>query len=264
MMKISCYLLFLMFFLSACEDKLKFVPDTPVSKYVIEGSVANEAGSCRILVSQTQHFEDRNTFVGVSGAVVQIENRGSISQLSETVPGVYEDLKLKGIAGQTYRMIVKIDGKEFSANSTMPSVVPFSDFTLKPSDYNPARTTPIVHFKDPAGLKNYYWFQQFINGKVQREFKVVNDEIVDGGNIAEYLVFTNNTKDPSKNIVKGDKLTAEMHCVEAVIYTYLFGLSAADGSGEGLPAANPKSNISGGALGFFSAHTVQRKTIVVP
>jgi len=258
------FLLFALGTLESCEDKLQFSPQDPVFKYVIEGIVQNETGSCKVTISQSKNFEDPNTFVGVSKAVVQIENKGLIRVLSETSPGIYQDLSLKGIPGQAYRLKVKIGEQEFNAVSTMPGVVHFVSFSLNAADYDPVRTEAKIGFKDPAGLGNYYWFQELINNKLQRNFKVVSDEFVNGQNISEYLVYENRTKDITKNVMKGDKLVAEMHCIEAPVYTYLFSLSGADGSGEGLPASNPQGNISGGALGFFSAQTVERKTVVVP
>lgn len=92
----------------------------------------------------------------------------------------------------------------------------------------------------------------------------MNDEFTSGQEINEYLVFENRTKDHSKDIVKGNKLTVEMHSIEASVYTYLSSLFNANGSADGAAPANPVSNISGGALGFFSAHTVERKTIIIP
>lgn len=258
------FLLFALGTLESCEDKLQFSPEDPVFKYVIEGIVQNETGSCKVTISQSKNFEDANTFVGVSKAVVQIENKGLARVLTETSPGIYQDLGLKGVPGQTYKLTVKIGNQEFNAVSKMPAVVRFVSFSVNAADYDPVRTVTKIGFKDPPGLGNYYWFQELINNNLQRRFKVLSDEFVDGQNISEYLVYENRTKDATKNIMKGDKLIAEMHCIEAPVYTYLFSLSGADGSGEGLPAANPQGNISGGALGFFSAQTVERKTVVVP
>jgi len=257
-------LLLLSVLLFSCEDAidLKLKDNTP--KYVIEGIITNEQGFCEVNVSQTKNFGDDNQFNGVSDAIVKIENNGATTLLSETKKGVYVTDKINGIPGQTYHLTVITKEEAFTASSTMPDPVPFLDFTLKPADYDTLRTTPMIKFKDISGIKNYYWFQQFINDKIQRQYKVFNDEFTAGQEVNDYLVFENTTKDRNKNIVKGDKLTAEMHCVDAAVYTYMFSLYNANGSSDGAAPANPVTNIKGGALGFFSAHTVQRKTIVIP
>lgn len=251
-------------FLWSCEDAidLKLKDNTP--KYVIEGTITNEPGVCKVNVSKTKNFGDDNQFNAVGGATVKIENNGTTILLSETSKGVYETDRINGTPGQTYHLTVTTDNETFTSSSTMPEPVPFLDFTLKPADYDTLRTTPMVKFKDISGIKNYYWFQQYINDKIQRQYKVFNDEFTTGQEVNDYLVFENTTKDRSKNIVKGDRLTAEMHCIDAAVYLYMFSLSNANGSSDGAAPANPVTNIMGGAIGYFSAHTVQRKTIVIP
>jgi hypothetical protein len=92
----------------------------------------------------------------------------------------------------------------------------------------------------------------------------MNDEFTPGQEVNDYLVFENDTENKALNFKKGDKLTAIMHCVDPAVYTYLFSLFGANGSDNGAAPSNPLSNISGGALGFFSAHTVQEKTLIIP
>lgn len=251
-------------FLWACEDPIQLTPKDNTPKYVIEGMITNEAGSCRVNISQTKSLAQGNQFDGVSGAIVKIEYNGSIVTLTETGKGIYKSNLVNGTPGETYKLNVNINGEIFTASSKMPAIVPFLDFKLKPSDYDTTRTTPMVKFKDPAGVTNYYWFQQYINDKLQSQYKVLNDEFTAGQEVNDYLVFENTTKNSSKNIMRGDKLTAEMHSIDAAVYTYLFSLANANGSLDGAAPANPQSNIKGGALGFFSAHTVERKSLIIP
>lgn len=250
--------------LLACEDPIVLQPKDNTPKYVIEGMITNEAGVCRVNVSQTKSLSESNQFNGVSGAVVNIAYNGNTITLTEAGKGVYQTNLINGTPGVTYQLHVNIKGEIFTASSKMPAIVPFLDFKLKPSDYDSLRTTPTVKYKDPAGESNYYWFQQYINDKLQSQYSVMNDEFTSGQEVNDYLVFENTTKNTSKNIKRGDKLTAEMHTIDPAVYTYLFSLTNANGSLDGAAPANPQSNIKGGALGFFSAHTVQRKTLIIP
>jgi hypothetical protein len=249
---------------TSCEKVIDLTLNDNTLKYVIEGTITNEPRVCQVLISQTKDFKDDNQFKGVSGAVVTIESNGIVTTLSEISNGVYSSTQINGAPGQTFHLTVRVNGEVFTASSTMPDMVPFLDFTLKPSDYDTTRTTPMVKFRDVAGIANYYWFQQYVNDQIQSQYTVLNDEFTNGQEVNAYLTFENTTKDLSKNFKRGDRLTAEMHCVDAPVYTYLFSLSNANGSDEGAAPSNPLSNINGGALGFFSAHTVQRKTIVLP
>jgi len=248
----------------SCEKAIDLKLKDNVLKYVIEGSITNEPGICKVNISETKEFDDDNQFKGVGGAIVKIENKGTTIVLTETEKGIYQTAALTGVPGETYNLSVSIKDKVFKASSTMPQPVPFMDFTLKPADFDTTRATPMVKFKDAEDAKNFYWFQQFVNGRIQKQYKVLNDEFTSGREVNEYLVFANETKNEALNFKKGDRLTAEMHSIDAPVYTYLFSLFGANGTGEGAAPTNPLSNISGGALGFFSAHTVQRKTIVIP
>ncbi|WP_316802968.1 DUF4249 domain-containing protein [Pedobacter nototheniae] len=263
-MKSIPYIILMCLFLSSCEDAIDLNLKDLQIKYVIEGVITNEPGVCKVMLSQTKDFKDKNTFNGISGAIVKIESDGITTVLPEGNNGIYQTDKINGTPGKTYRLTVSINDQVFTASSTMPQPVPFLDFTLKAIDYEPKRVRPKVKYKDVASVANYYWFQQYVNGKLQQRYSVSNDEFTAGQEINEYLLFENTTDDESKNIVKGDKLMVEMHSIDAPVYTYLFTLYNANGSANGPAPANPISNISGGALGFFSAHTVERKTIVIP
>ena len=248
----------------SCEKAIDLKLKDNEPKYVIEGIITNEPGVCKVYISETKAFDDDNQFNGISGATVKIENKGTIIVLTETGKGIYESAAINGTPGETYNLTVNIKDELFKASSTMPQVVPFIDFTLKPNDFDTTRVTPMVKFKDPLETKNFYWFQQFVNDKIQKEYKVINDDFTTGQEINDYLPFVNDTKNKALNFKKGDKLTAEMHCIDAAVYTYLFSLFGANGSDNGAAPTNPLTNISGGAIGFFSAHTVQRKTITIP
>lgn len=248
----------------SCEKTIDLKLKDNVLKYVIEGTITNEPGSCKVYISETKDFGDDNQFNGISGAIVKIENKGTAIVLTEVEKGVYESAAVTGIPGETYQLTVNIKDKVFKASSTMPQLVPFLDFTLKPADFDTTRVTPMVKFKDPGETRNFYWFQQYVNDKIQKQYKVMNDDFTTGQEVNDYLVFENDTKNKALNFKRGDKLTAEMHCIDAGVYTYLFSLFNANGSDNGAAPSNPVSNISGDVLGFFSAHTVQRKTVTIP
>ncbi|SHG88287.1 protein of unknown function [Pedobacter caeni] len=248
----------------SCEKVIELDRADNEVKYVIEGTITNEPGVCSVLLSKTKNFKDDNQFIGVSGAVVKIENNGVAVILPESSPGVYKVNTINGTPGQTYLMTVTVDGKTFTASSTMPENVPFDDFYMKASDFGKKRTTAYVKYKDPLEPQNYYWFQLFVNDKKQRNFSLMNDEFTPGQEVNTTVSFQNETDDLSRDFKKGDKLTAEMHSIDASAYLYLHSLGNAEGSDNGASPANPISNINGGALGFFSAHTVQKRTLVIP
>ena len=73
-------------------------------------------------------------------------------------------------------------------------------------------------------------------------------------------------QDDPRNIKSGDRVTIEMQCIDEIVYRYWSTVKAGGGDGDGNTAApaNPITNIKGGALGYFSAHTVSRKAVIAP
>ncbi|MBB5636399.1 hypothetical protein HDE68_002300 [Pedobacter cryoconitis] len=250
--------------LVSCEKVIQLKPADKQDKYVIEGTITNEPGTCSVLISKTKNFDDDNTFNGVSGAVVKIENNGNSITLPETSMGVYKTSAINGTPGQTYRLTATVNGETFTATSTMQDPIPFLDFYLKPKDFDSLRTVAYVKYKDSAEIKNYYWFELFVNDKRQDNYSLANDDFTTGQVINSGVIFQNTTKNRAKDIKRGDKLGVEMHSIDASVYLYLFSLTGAKGSGNNAAPANPISNITGGALGYFSAHTTQRKSLIIP
>jgi hypothetical protein len=61
----------------------------------------------------------------------------------------------------------------------------------------------------------------------------------------------------------GDQVTIAMFNISQPVYQYWYSLTNdASGSNNAAPS-NPVTNIQGGALGFFSAHTIQHKSLIV-
>lgn len=259
------FLIILSILLVSCEKVIQLKPANTEDKYVIEGTITNEPGNCTVLISKTKKFDDDNTFNGVSGAVVSVENNGTTITLPEISAGVYKTTAVNGVPGQTYRLTATVvSGETFTAVSTMQEPVPFLDFYLKPNDFDSLRTVAYVKYKDSAEIKNYYWFELFVNDKRQANYGVTNDDFTTGQLINSGVLFQNTTKNREKDIKRGDKLGVEMHSIDASVYLYLFSLSGAKGNGNNAAPANPISNINGGALGYFSAHTTQRKSLIIP
>jgi hypothetical protein len=121
-----------------------------------------------------------------------------------------------------------------------------------------------VEYKDPAGRGNNYRFIQYVNKLKEDQILIQNDDYTDGRNVNAKLYFFADDTDNSK-IDSGDTVRVDMLCIDQVIFKYWFSLdrSSTGGSGQATPS-NPVTNMQGGALGYFSAHTLQTKTLIVP
>ncbi|GGA96085.1 DUF4249 domain-containing protein [Puia dinghuensis] len=248
----------------ACQRVISVPLDPGATKYVIEGVVTDEPGGSSVSITQTKDFSANNTFAGVSGATVTIENNGSSYLLTESSPGVYTTSALTGVPGNTYYMKVVLNGVIYTATSTMPNpVVGMDSIYVSNGTLTDKRYVTVV-FTDPAGIPNYYRWVQYVNGRQEKTNFLGNDEFTDGLRIKDQLEFNNDTNDRNRDIKTGDSVRIDMINIDSAVFQYWYALQRnADGSGQSASPANPTGNIAGGCLGYFSAQGVRTKSLLV-
>lgn len=255
------------FLFSSCEKVINIDLGKADKKFVIEAMVTDLPGTAQVLISQTQHFNEPNDFPAVTGAIVTISvNGGPTTVLTPTTPGVYEAPFLVGIPGQTYTLSVTIGGKQFTAQSTMPVKVNLDSIYITDEQlFTETRKTVNAVFDDPTGPGDNYRFVQYVNGFKENQVMIRNDEYSDGRRIVNKLFYFSGDEDYKGKIKSGDEVTIDMLCIDRNIFKYWFSLdrSATGGTGQATPS-NPVTNIQGGALGYFSAHTLQTETMIAP
>lgn len=234
-------------------------------KYVVEGIITNEAGGCKVLVSQSKPFYEDNEFTKVSGAVVKVTDNGTEALLPETQPGTYTTTAIKGTPGHMYQLLVSINNQVFTATCTMPQPVAIDTLYVAPGPFGQFQFANIG-YTDPAGRANWYRFVQYVNGVKDPAIFWENDEFDDGVPVLKQLDTGIDKKTDPRNINRGDQVTIELLCLDEAVYQYWYSLRTGGGAGSGNIAtpANPITNIKGGALGYFSAQTVARRTVVAP
>lgn len=260
-----CALLLLPLF--SCEKVIDLDLNEAEKKYVIEAVLTDQPGTTRVIISETKNFDELNDFPPVSGASVTIsETGGTATTLTETSPGEYEANALTGRSGKTYTLSVNIGGKIFTAVSTMPAKVNLDSIYITDELlFTDTRKTVNAVFDDPAGLGNNYRFVQYVQGIKESQVMIRNDDYSDGRKIVAKLFYFTGDEDYAGKIESGDEVTVEMQCIDKNIYKYWYSLdrSATGGSGQATPS-NPVTNLQGGALGYFSAHTLQVKKVIAP
>ncbi len=259
-MKVLAYIfIFCAVTLYACQKVINIDLKDVDKKYVIEGIVNDGPGPYTVKISQTKNFSDDNNFATISGAQVIIsDNTGVTDTLRETSNGSYTTSRITGVQGRTYNLLVNIGGSSFSASSTMPAKVMLDSIYITTIDFfgNTVKSL-IPAFTDPKNVKNNYHFEQWKNGILDKTLFSQNDEFSDGKVNSRPLI----TEDIDSAFKSNDIARLEMQCVDDNVYNYWTSLEQSTGSGTA--PANPVSNIKGGALGYFSAHTSEIREIVV-
>ena len=246
----------------SCKKIVTLNLSTAPTTIVIEGNVTNQSGPYLVSITNTVGFYANNTFPPVSGAVVKITDStiGVTDSLTELYAGsgIYATSKLVGTIGHTYLLDVIAGGKEYKASSTMPQVVPYDSLTfITNTGFGKPLTNPVINFQDPAGINNYYNFVETIKGKPSKQIFTFSDRLSDGRYVTKQLF------NDSNYIQHGDTVQVEMQCIDKYVYSYLEELSGQDDTnGQPTSPADPTSNLTNGALGYFSVHTSQTKKAV--
>lgn len=262
---VLCTGTFLILLQFSCEKIVDINLNDAARKYVIEGIITNLAGDCKVKITQTVNFSDPNFFTDVKEAIVTIQDNNNLPVvLPQSIAGTYQTGDIYGIPGHTYTLSVTLNGQIFSAISKMPEQVNFDSLYIEDfRGFGDPRKFANVIFNDPPGKGNAYHFIQYKNDMINNGIFVSNDNFSDGRQNNSLLAYFG-TDD--ENVIKtGDTVTVEMQCIDPPIYKYWFGLQeSSTGNSDNASPGNPVTNIKGGALGYFSAHTVQTKTVIVP
>lgn len=247
----------------ACKKVIQVDLNNATPQIVIEGNVTNGPGPYQVLISRSVDFSASNTFPPVSGATVSIidSTTGVVELLQESDSGVYSTHHLSGTPLHTYELQVIVDGKQYTASSTMPSPVALDSVTFSENTgfNNKLSVNAVVNFLDPKGVTNYYQFTERVNRRLIPNVFVFEDRLSDGRYIEDPLF------NDSSYMQRGDTLLLTMNCVDQNTYNYFFTLANVTGNNsfQSTTPANPISNLSNGALGYFSAHTTTAERLLV-
>jgi hypothetical protein len=257
------YALLLVLF-SSCEKVVDLDLRDDTGKLVIEAAINDQTGVQTIRLSENIPFSNTNSYPPVTGAVVNVsDNSGNNYVFTESAAGVYTSNAIAGVSGQTYQLSVVTKDGTFKANSIMPSVVKLDSLTSRKDIFESDEDNRIisVHYHDPAGDANQYRFVVHINNVLVKRVLVNDDQFSDGRKVTFDLEFD----DDDIKVAPGDKVTVEMQCIDKPVFTYWFSLASqqtSDGPGGSVSPSNPPTNITPKALGYFSAHTTETKTVI--
>ena len=262
---ILCVFIIVLLF-SGCTENIMLDLNSSNPQVVIEGSVPVD-GKAQISITKSINFDAGNNFLTVSNATVTLsDNTGNSEILTETSTGIYTTNSMIGIIGQTYSLSVKMNDKTITSSCKIPDQVHFDSLIVKVAENfgrfggntpNDTLYTITVEYRDPASETNYYRFIEYINGKSTGNIYAYNDRLTNGKFVESNLLNFN------RLLTKGDTITVEMQCIDKTVYEYLnsFG-NLAMGPSSSTPA-NPYTNLNGSVLGYFSAHTTERKSYII-
>lgn len=257
-------ILFILFSFYSCEKVIPIDLADSKEAIVIEAQVTNTSLPLTVKISKTAPYFGSEPNKPVTGAKVTIKSeKGKLKSFTEVSPGLYTYDKTTAFPNFLYILTVEYEGVTYTARSFMHESVSISDLSLSYFDglgilESGYRINTFI--RDPADVENYYRIKYFVNGKAstsQGGISLYSDLLFNGKGIGlgqRSLVFK-----------KTDTVTVELQSIDKAAFDYFSTLESITGLDimQNVSPANPISNFDNGALGYFSAYTLDRKTIVI-
>lgn len=245
---------------SSCEDVIELELESVESQIVIEATIDAGNQIASVNISKTNDFYDNVSPEQVTDATITLQGAtGDTYTLSENSPGTYTAANVLANPGESFDLIVELDGKFYEATSQTPVGISLdsiiqSNFPSGPfSDEGDILLSAV--WIDSVNVQNFYRIRTYIDGVFQSDdYTVLNDVLAgDGEEITASIAqgFNENTT-----------VKVELLSTDEAYYDYFFQLSSLSGGGAGSTTPyNPKGNFSNEALGYFGIYYSSSKEI---
>lgn len=250
--------------LFSCQKVIDVDLNDADPKVVIEANYIASDSLVKVRVTKTSSFFDTNPSPVIDNAVVTLVDEGGSATIIPSVGnGYYELGNYIPQYNTTYTLSVATDvSTVYTAQCFLPSPVqlqPIVEQYFPPGLFSgDGGYVVLVRFDDPADTSNYFEIIQGKNGIWEDSLSSIltQDDALTDGNFVERPLF---------NIIyqSGDIANLELRSVDEAIYNYVQQAQGADDPSSAAPG-NPISNWDNGALGYFSAYSYSRQSLLIP
>jgi hypothetical protein len=275
-MKNLVFILLITLLLTSCEETIKLDLNQTPTKIVIEGQVTNVAGKQFVRVTRSSGFYQSGVTERIGNATVTIsDDHGEQVSFVHNPTGAEDSVGIyvpsgnyTGEIGRTYTMTVTVGGTTYTASDKLVRITDFDSLSYQPNR-DQVRDEPsdgkiielLMFAEEPKDTEDNYLFKFYRNDSLvytnHNDVYIFNDvgigERIDGAPSPVYYA-------------PGDEARVEMYSVSRNGYLFYNDLNAILNSDGGMfspPPANPRSNITGGALGFFQVSAMTSASIAV-
>lgn len=256
--------------LLSCEETIQLDLDSTPSKIVIEGKVTTRLRDQFVKITRTSGFYETQISEKVTNAQVSVtDSDGALFRYGEVSPGFYVPISnFAGQVGKIYTLTVRIGNQEYTSQDELLPLAPIDSlgYALAPDPTDLRKEKGhlydlLLYFQEPQDTKDYYLFKFYRNDSLTftnaNDIYLANDEVL-GESINGFPapVF----------YAEQDTARMEMFSISRAGYLFLSDLTNlqfSDGGLFGPVPANPRTNISNGALGFFQVSAVRSREIFI-
>lgn len=266
----------------SCTETIDISLDNSYTRLVVYGEISTDTAVHSLSITRSADYFYNLPAQGVSGALVKVSDGISETVFAEndTIPGNYESPQgFYGIPGRTYELFIQdvdIDNdgykESYTARSYLPEMAAPDSVKLNYVEYPFFKGSEILLYaRDPAETVDFYAFKVARNGILQTDSLseiIIQDDILFNGNYTYgiQVQYLNDAKEGEK-VLPGDTITFLMFGITRDYYNFimearteLFGSNPLFSG----PPANVSSNLSNGAIGFFTAVNIKRSYVIAP
>ncbi len=260
-LRVILLLVFLLIHVSCEQEKITWpLNNSPSDLIVVEGILTNEKIRHAIKLSKP-YLEQNEIPEPISGATVYIITNDSIPLVigtNETVEGsgIYLTDSIRAVANTLYTLVINYNSNEYRASAVQPPVEALGAISYKQVSDSTYTLNFISSGLDPNYIKHQIDWQS-------------TDECVNPDSCQALQIFydlknidINEQFKPDQEVVvfpKGTTIIRKKYSVSDEYRAYLRGMLSETAWRGGLfdvYQANPPTNLSDGAIGFFAVSTV--------
>jgi hypothetical protein len=252
--------------MSGCTEIVSIDLNSAAPKLVVDGYVSNQPGPYTIRLSRSTNYFTSKASPPVSGAQVIISDDQGLSEtLLENKQGDYQSHTLHGMPGRRYTLFVNTESERYTGSATLNDTVHIDSLSYKlippmPGSQDPPSVSVDCWFHDPAPIGNYYGLRLYKNSSLIRDIsnnRVISDHLTNG----TYMHESQN----EGSLMPGDTVQIDLVTFDKSAYDFYNSLKQTLNTGNpfSAPPANPITNLSNGALGYFGAYAVTSKKIIL-
>jgi hypothetical protein len=263
-----------------CTERIDIEVNSTYTRLVVEGYVTTDTMQHQVRLTRTSDYFNNQPASPVSDALVRIDDGHTLFTLTEKpdIPGVYVTAHdFHGIPGKTYTLMISqvdIDNdgqmEEYSASSELYPVLSVDYIMLELLETPYYSIYQVRVFAQDPPERNFYAFKLYKNGRLLTDSLsnlIVQDDLFFNGNYTYGIPsqFLNQQKEDEK-ISPGDTVTFELNGITKEYYNFILEAQSEIFYQTPLfsgPPANISTNLSNGAIGFFTAYSIDRCSTVL-
>lgn len=260
---------FLSLLLSGCETPVNLNLEPGEPRLAVEAIVTDQPHLSYVKLSRSAPYaQDAEPAPVPNAEVLLTDSEGISTVFVHTGEGEYKPASdFKGEVGRTYLLRILVDGQTYTATSTLQAVAALDKMSFAYSDGQHDELGRMegyylsISFQEIPGVKNYYKLDILLSGALYQknagDILILDDKLYDGSYLDEVGL-------PTK-FARGDSLHIRLLSLSPEAYHFYEALAHQHRQGGlfGRNPANLPTNLSNGAVGFFSASSISARSALV-